>query len=96
MPDEDKCQGCQSKDSCKEIYKQIGSSSEPSVTVRVLIAFLLPIAVFIIALAISEKILASKLNSQAAVTAISVITAVFITGLVVFIVRALVKKRVNL
>ena len=96
MPDEDKCQSCESRDSCKEIYKQVGSSSEPSVTFRVLIAFLLPIAVFIIVLAISEKMLASKLNSQAAVTAISVITAVFITGLVVFIVRALVKKLVNL
>jgi hypothetical protein len=96
MPDEDKCEGCQSRDSCKEIYKLIGSGKGPSVTVRVLIAFVMPLAVFIAALIISENILASKLDSEAAITALSLIIAVITSALAVLIVRALLKKRMNL
>jgi hypothetical protein len=96
MPDEDKCEGCQSRDSCKEIYKLIGSGKGPSVTVRVLIAFVMPLAVFIAALIISENILASKLDPEAAITALSLIIAVITSALAVLIVRALLKKRMNL
>ncbi len=96
MPDKDKCEGCQSRDTCKEIYKLVGSSKGPSVTVRVLIAFVMPLVVFIAALIISENILASKIESGTAVTVLSLIIAVITSALAVLIVRGLLKKRMQL
>ncbi len=50
MTQPDQCDGCRQTDGCKEAYRQPGGMEGPSVTLTVLVAFLLPLVVFIVAL----------------------------------------------
>ena len=58
MIEQDFCQLCNQKDNCRQAYEKLGSSQGPSVVSKVIFAFLLPMLVFIVALAVFEKILA--------------------------------------
>jgi len=58
MAQEDFCSQCPQSRDCKAVYQQIGNSKGPSVVRIVLMAFLLPIAVFIAALAVSDYMFA--------------------------------------
>jgi heme A synthase len=48
------CQDCNQKHNCQDIYQQLGHAKCPSVTLKAVTAFLLPLAVFIGALAVFE------------------------------------------
>ncbi len=43
----DYCSQCPKKDGCKEVYEKLAQSDAPSVLGKVLLAFLLPIVVFV-------------------------------------------------
>jgi hypothetical protein len=58
------CKNCGQKDSCKEVFKELGSLKKPSILLKVVQAFLLPLIFFIIALAAAEKVLAEKIASS--------------------------------
>ena len=79
--DQRQCNKCVKKDSCQEIYRQIGRSRAGPVTVKVLQAFVLPLVIFIVVLAATERLLTEKvageklrimLDIAAAVVAVSV------------------------
>ena len=61
--DDDFCRSCKQSHDCKQVYRQLGEAAGPSVLRKVLIAFLLPMAVFIVALTVSEKHLAEIIKS---------------------------------
>ncbi len=48
------CQDCSQNRDCKELYDHLGHAKGPSVAFKAVIAFLLPLAVFIGALAVFE------------------------------------------
>lgn len=50
MTQPNQCDGCSQADGCKEAYRQLGCTEGPSVTLTVLVAFLLPLVVFIVSL----------------------------------------------
>jgi hypothetical protein len=56
MAHEDFCSGCAQSHDCKDVYEQLGKSQGPNVARTAITAFLLPIAVFIAALALSDHI----------------------------------------
>jgi len=58
MSQEDFCSRCPQSRDCKAVYEQLGKSTGPNVVRKVLAAFLLPIAVFIAALALFDHVLA--------------------------------------
>ena len=64
MAKEDFCSNCKQSHDCKDVYRQVGNTTGPSVVVKVLVAFHLPIAVFIISLGISENILKRAIDSK--------------------------------
>jgi len=64
MEQQENCQGCYQKDQCREIYRQLGNAEGPSVFCRVVVAFLLPIVVFISVLAVFEETLAGVIDSK--------------------------------
>jgi hypothetical protein len=80
------CQDCAYKHDCKKLYQQLGSVKGPSVAGRVIVAFLLPVIVFIVALAAFEKILAGTVNNKEAQTALSFLPALSATF--IFVQRA--------
>ena len=50
MTQPDQCDGCSQADGCKEVYRHLGCTEGPSVTLTVLVAFLLPLVLFIVSL----------------------------------------------
>jgi predicted transporter len=56
MAHEDFCSRCAESHDCKTLYEQVGKSQGPNIARTAIIAFLLPIAVFITALAVSDHV----------------------------------------
>jgi hypothetical protein len=56
MDEQKFCKQCSHISDCQKIYQQLGQSKGPSVVVKVITAFLLPLLVFIGCLAIFEQI----------------------------------------
>ena len=83
------CQECNQKRNCKEVYQQLGNTKNPSVVFKVVIAFLVPLVVFIAALAIFKAILAGIINSKEAQTAISFLLALSITVVCIFVLKVI-------
>lgn len=77
------CQECNQRHNCREVYRQLGKAEGSSVAFKVVVAFLLPLVVFIAALAVSEKILAGIINSKKAQTVLSFLLALAVTMSVV-------------
>lgn len=59
MNQQEFCQDCSHKHDCRHIYRQLGHSSCPSVAIKVIVAFLLPLVVFIVSLAVFTEIFAA-------------------------------------
>lgn len=83
------CQDCSQRHKCQEVYQQLGKVQGPSVVSKVLVAFLLPIMVFIGALAAFEGILAKVINSKEPRTVISFLLALVATAVYILIIKAM-------
>lgn len=77
---------------CREVYRQLGKAEGRSVVFKVVIAFLVPLVVFIAALAASEKILAKTINTKELQTALSFLLALSMAFAVVLVIKAINKK----
>lgn len=64
MAEKDFCSQCPQSRDCKAVYEQLGKSQGPNVVTKVVVAFLLPIAVFIAALALFDHALAKVIAGQ--------------------------------
>ena len=83
MVQKDFCQSCGRRHSCRDIYGKLGNAEGPSVAVKVILAFLIPVLVFIVTLAAFERMLRSLgfghystplgLSGAAAATVIAVV-----------------------
>lgn len=89
MTDGKNCEGCRQRHDCREIYGKLGVGGGPSVTLRVVIAFLSPILVFIAFLAGGEKAVGLFTNSAALRTGVGLFAAVGATFLWIFVARAI-------
>jgi hypothetical protein len=89
MTEEEICQGCKQKNHCQEVYEHLSKSEGPPVVFNVLIAFLLPIAVFIGCLAASEGILAKVTNSIELQTVVGFLLALLVTTVCILITSAI-------
>ncbi len=57
MVKENICQECSQKGNCQQTFEKLGNTKGPSVVRKSILAFLLPLVIFIAALAVFEKIL---------------------------------------
>ena len=87
MDKDEFCSGCHQKNDCKEAYERLGKVKGPSVAIRAIIAFLVPIAVFIIALAGFERLFGKVVESRDGRVALSALAALFITLACIMILR---------
>ncbi len=90
------CQGCKLQNNCQSVYRQLGHTKSPSVVAKVVLAFLLPLTVFITALAAFEKILTSIIIAEKLQTAFGFLLALAVTSLSILIIKAIGKTRKNL
>jgi len=87
MTQEKFCQGCKQRYNCQQVYQQLGNANGPPVARRVLLAFLLPLMIFIAALTASQPLVAKLTKNDGLKTAASFLLAVLLTSLSVLIVK---------
>jgi len=85
------CQDCIQKHDCKRIYEQLGDSQGPSVALKAILAFLLPLMVFIVSLAVFERELTGAIAAKSVQTALSFVLALLVTFVCVLITRVINK-----
>jgi uncharacterized membrane protein len=81
------CRDCIQKHDCRSVYEQLGNASGDSVVLKVILAFLLPMVVFIISLAVSERVFAGVTNVEKLQTIFSFLSALLATFICIFIIR---------
>jgi hypothetical protein len=86
------CQSCEQRRDCRQIYAQIGNVKGPSVALSVFLVFLLPIAVFIGSLAVSQGIFTCLIRDLTISTLISVLFSAAMSFVVIFVVKSIIKE----
>ncbi len=89
MAEQKICEDCKQKPDCRRIYEQLGDVEGPSVVIKVIVAFLLPLVVFIVSLAVFQEIFAKAISSQRLQTALSLLLAFLVTFVFILIVRVI-------
>jgi uncharacterized membrane protein len=89
MAQEKFCQDCDQKHDCQKIYEQLGNVKGPSVVFKVIVAFLLPVVVFIVSLAIFEGLLAKTVNTEELQTLLSFLISLLTTFVCILIVQVI-------
>lgn len=89
MAEEKFCQGCHQKHRCQEVYEHLSKIEGTPVVFKVVVAFLLPIVVFIGCLAAFEGILAEVTNSKGVQTVVGFLLALMVSSICIFIVKAI-------
>ena len=93
MAEQKFCQECSQKHECQEVYQQLGDIKGSSVVFKVIVAFLLPVVVFIGSLAAFGKVLAKAVDSKDLQTIVSFFVSVLITFIFVVSCSLLVARR---
>jgi hypothetical protein len=83
------CEDCYQKHNCQEIYEKLGKTKGRSVVFKVLIAFLLPMLVFIGFLAGFEGIWGEAIKLNKLQIILNFLLALVLTGVCVLIIRAI-------
>ena len=63
-PQDDLCSGCGQRSSCGSVYQKLGAAKGPSVLGKSLIAFVLPIVLFLLALAAFDRLLRGRIEDS--------------------------------
>ena len=95
MAEEKFCQGCKQSHRCQEVYEHLSNMGGPSVAFKVILAFLVPIVVFVGSLAIFEEILAGAIESKDLQTVTGFVLALVVSSCFVFITRMINKGLVK-
>jgi len=86
------CQGCVQNNDCRRVGGQLGNESGASIVLKVILAFLLPLIVFIVSLAVFEKVLAGTFNTERLQTVVSFLLALLVTFACILITRVIRKS----
>ena len=86
---------CGSCFGCAEIYRLLGQSKGPPIALKVIIAFLAPLVIFIAAAVVAEKIFGSRIGSVSLRILVVFITALLTTAVYIAVVRLIVKRSVK-
>jgi len=84
------CQECEQKHKCQEIYQQLGKAQGPSVAFKAVVAFLLPLLIFIVSLAAFEGILAGITDIKLCI-ALGFLLALLVTLAAILIIKVVSK-----
>jgi hypothetical protein len=91
MEDKRICKDCFHKDNCSEIYRQMGRIKGKSVTLKVIVAFLLPLIIFIATLAIFQELTAGMIKSEGLQTILGLLAA-FAAGFTCVLISKLLNR----
>ena len=92
MENNENCSDCPQSHDCKSMYQQLGNAKGPNVALKVLLAFVLPIAVFIAGLALFGHVFAGLEMSENAQIALTALLAAGAASICVLITRMLTTR----
>jgi len=81
------CNSCGQKDRCQEVYEKLGHREGPNVAFKAVLAFVVPVAIFIAAALLTQNLLKNKIENASLMVLIQLATGLAAAGLVVFIIR---------
>lgn len=87
MVEQNPCKGCNQRPECQKVYEQFGNVKGSSIVVKVIVAFLLPLIVFIGCLAAFERILSNIVANRDLRTVFSFLLAVAVTLVCILIIK---------
>ncbi|MGE5294432.1 MAG: SoxR reducing system RseC family protein [Solirubrobacterales bacterium] len=85
------CEGCSRAHDCKKVYEQLGCAESPSIAWTVVLAFLLPLVVFIAALAGFGRLLEGVVGEESQMP-LAAALALVVTGGVMLVVRVFTRR----
>lgn len=91
MTQRDPCDKCGQKASCREVFRRLGKAEGRFIVCNVLLAFVLPLVVFIAALAAAQQFLAKYIDSAGLRAAVALLAAIVVATACVTIVRMIGK-----
>lgn len=87
MAEQQLCQNCGQRQTCQAVYEAMSGQKGPSVTLRVVVVFLLPMLVFIGSLVAGERLLAGLVTARGVQTLLSFFAATFVTLVWIWVVK---------
>jgi len=87
------CEKCPHKQSCEEVYRQLGKVKGRSVAMKVVAAFLLPIVILICSMAFFQYVLADLIESEGLMTALSLFLALLLTACYILVIKQVNKVK---
>jgi len=91
MEQPETCKGCEQAHTCAKAYEQLGRADGPSVTLKAIVAFLLPIAMFVGALAACGVFLNDRVAARYE-TPLAFVIALAVTAGLILVVSSIVKR----
>jgi hydrogenase-4 membrane subunit HyfE len=95
MAQKETCQGCDRQRTCQQTYARLGSTNGSSVAIKALTAFLLPLFIFIVSLAIFQKIFHGFIKTEILRTLPAFLLALAVTMLFMSVIRLAAKRTRN-
>ncbi len=90
MTQSDVCDGCSNAHTCKEVYGRLGAPGGPSVAFKAVVAFLLPMVMFVVALGVFGGLLGGIVAGPYR-TPLALVLALSATAAILWGVRILVR-----
>jgi hypothetical protein len=87
MMEQEQCKNCGSRQNCGTVYKKMGEYKGPSVLGKVVLAFVVPLLVFIVSLVVMDKLLSYAAMAENLKTLLNFGIASGITLAVILVIR---------
>ena len=89
MVEQDLCQQCNQRQDCGKVYEQLCKIEGPSIVRKVVLAFLLPLIIFIVSMAIFEKMFSAVISDGQLRSALSFASALLLTFICILLTRVI-------
>ena len=90
-----RCNTCPQKHSCIDIYRQLGQTKSPSVILKIIVAFVIPLIVFVSALLVGDNLLGRWLQNGTGRTLLSLSFALIVSMTCVWLIKLFTRQHVN-
>ncbi|NOR67139.1 MAG: hypothetical protein GQ528_07270 [Woeseiaceae bacterium] len=92
MIQQELCQQCNQRQDCGQVYEQLGKLEGPSIVRKVVLAFLLPLVVFIVSLAVFERMFSGLIIAGQVRSALSFAAALSLTFVCIFLTKVVDRR----
>ena len=92
MAQQELCQQCNQRRDCGQVYEQLGKVEGPSIVKKVVLAFLLPLVVFVASLAVFERMFSEVISAGQARSALSFASALLLTFVCILLAKVIDRR----